>query len=102
MDIQKFSGLVILARLLPVWVVFGFADWAYHRKSSIETTSGWRESGLHLMLVAEAAFAVLPALFFQINALVLAMAIFAYVAHEITTTLDVGYAAPKRRISAPE
>src|SRR4051794_23676788 len=102
MDIQKFAALVILAGLLPIWLVFGLSDWICHRKTSIESTSGWRESGLHLLLVAEAGLAVLPPLFFEINAMVMAIAIFAYVCHEITTTIDIRYAAPKRLISATE
>lgn len=102
MDIQSVTALLILGVLLPLWILFGLADWYQHRKTSIQTTSGWRESALHLLLTAEAGVAVLAALYLEINSLVLALGIGAFVAHEITTGLDVGYATDRRQVSATE
>ena len=102
MDIQRVTALLILGVLLPLWILFGLADWHQHRKTSIQATSGWRESILHLLLTGEAAVAVLAALYLEINSLVLALAIAAFVAHEITTGLDVGYATDRRHVSATE
>jgi hypothetical protein len=38
----------------------------------------------------------------EINSLILLVMVVAYAAHEITTNADVGYAAPRRYISAAE
>lgn len=94
--------LGLLGLFLPAWIFFGLSDWHYHRKSDIAHTSGWRESGLHLVLTGQAGGAVLLAMFFDVTTLVLALLILAYVAHEITTSLDVGYAAPRRAVVAHE
>jgi hypothetical protein len=102
MDIQFAGGIIILGILLPLWIMFGIADWYQHRKSQIEFTSGWQESLLHLMLTGQAAVAVLAALLLEINATVLLIMIGAFASHEITTNVDIGYAAPHRFISATE
>lgn len=101
-ELHQVAGILALGVLLPVWLIFGFKDWWHHRKTQIETTSGWRESGLHLLLVSQAGVAVLAALFFQINALIIGVAIVAYLAHEITTGIDVHYADARREINASE
>ncbi len=102
MDALSTGAVIILGLPLPAWIVFGLADWNRHRKTSIETTSGWRESILHVLLVGEAAVAVLAALYFEINALILAVCIAAFLVHEATTALDVGYAVTRREVSALE
>jgi len=101
-DLHAIASLLILGILLPAWLVLGFADWMCHRKSEIEHTSGWRESVWHMVMVGQAGIAVLLGLFFEINALVLGIILAAYIAHEISTSADVGYAAPKRFISVTE
>lgn len=101
-DLHQIAGILALGLLLPAWLAFGFLDWWHHRKTHIETTSGWRESGLHLMLISQAGIAVLAALFLEANALILGLAIAAYLAHEITTGIDVHYADPRREIDASE
>jgi hypothetical protein len=102
MDISTVAGGLILGFLLPIWVVFGVADWAHHRATNIEHTAGWRESFMHLMLIGQAGVAVLAGLFLEINALVLGTMIVLFLLHEATTYWDVGYAAPKRFISPSE
>jgi len=102
MDLQEFATILVLGFFLPIWVGFGLTDWVMHRRSSIEDTSGLRESALHLLLAMEAACAVLPGLFLQINSLILLVMISAYVAHEFTTNMDVGYATPRRNVVAME
>jgi len=101
-DLHTIASLLILGVLLPAWLVLGFADRMCHRKSDIAHTSGWRESMWHLLMVAQAGVAVLLAMFFEINALILGIVIVAYIAHELSTSADVGYAAPKRFISVTE
>ena len=54
--------------VLPVWLAAGFADYLCHRASSIESTSGWKESLLHLLQFGEMAVPTLMAIFLEINA----------------------------------
>ncbi|MGE4061863.1 MAG: hypothetical protein AB7E79_00705 [Rhodospirillaceae bacterium] len=92
----------ILGILLPAWIMFGLADWYFHRRSGIAQTSGWRESLLHLFLTGQAGFGVLLALFFDVTTLVAAILIIVYLAHELTTGADVTWATPRRNVVAHE
>jgi hypothetical protein len=92
----------ILGVLLPAWILFGLADWYFHKKSDIAHTSGWRESGLHLLLTGQAGFGVLLAMFFEVTTLVALILICLYVAHELTTGADVTWATPRRNVIAHE
>lgn len=92
----------ILGVLVPAWIMFGLADWYFHRRSHISRTSGWRESITHIFLTAEAGFAVLLAMFFDVTTFVALVLILIYVAHELTTGADVKWAAPRREIVAHE
>ena len=92
----------LLIALLPAWLLVGLADWWLHRTSTIEKTSGVRESVVHLVLSGQAAAAILPALLFEINGLILALTISMFVAHELTTNLDVHLAVPARVITPAE
>ena len=40
--------------IMPVWSLAGFLDWLWHRQTKIETTSGAKESVMHLLMMAEA------------------------------------------------
>ncbi|MDB5364816.1 MAG: diguanylate cyclase [Rhodospirillales bacterium] len=91
--------LLLLYVVLPLWVAVGFADYWCHRATSIETTAGAKESLLHLAGLAELGIPLLLAMFFEVNALVLAVMIAGVVAHEITLVWDVSYASRLRRIT---
>jgi ABC-type spermidine/putrescine transport system permease subunit I len=93
---------VLMYFVLPLWLVAGFADYLCHRATSIETTSGWKESVLHLLQFAEMAVPTLAAIFFEINALVILIMIICLVAHEATAMWDVRYAYGKREITPVE
>lgn len=84
--------------LLPLWLAAGFADYLCHRATNIATTSGPKESLLHLLQFAEMAVPVLAALFFEINALIIALMIICLILHEATAMWDVSYASDKREI----
>lgn len=101
MDTTITYGFILLV-LLPAWLLVGLGDWYCHRTSRIEVTAGTRESAMHLALSLEAAVGVLSALFFEINALILCVMIVAFVAHEITTTVDFHVADPRRNITPAE
>ncbi len=102
MDITTVANVLLLGFLLPLWLVLGFADWSCHRKADIAHTAGWRESFMHMLLVGQAGIAALAGMFFQVNALILALMIAMFLAHEITTSLDISFAASKRYISPTE
>jgi len=88
--------------VVPLWIAAGFADWLCHRASHIERNAGARESLLHLLLLGESSIPVLAALFLEINAGVLALALTALVLHQITAMVDVGYATTVRVVTPNE
>lgn len=93
---------LLLAVLLPMWMLAGFADWLCHRVQRIEHTAGTPESLLHWLLLAELGTGIAAGLLLQPNAAVLALLAACCVAHEITTWCDLAYAASRRRIPPME
>src|SRR4051812_24630463 len=67
------ARLALMYFVMPLWLLAGFADYLCHRAAHIESTSGPKESVLHLLLLAEMGVPVLAALFFEINAFVIAV-----------------------------
>lgn len=102
MRLIEAGDLLVLAVLLPAWIAFGLADWHQHRRTRIELTSGWRESAFHLLLIGQGALAVLLGLFFELNALVLAVALTIFVVHEVTASVDVAFASSRRDVTPAE
>jgi hypothetical protein len=94
--------LVLLYFILPLWLAAGFADYLCHRASSIESTSGYKESLLHLLMFSEVAVPLLAAIFLEINALVIATMIVGFIAHQLTALWDVTFANDKRRVTPIE
>jgi hypothetical protein len=84
--------------VLPLWLAAGLADWFCHRVTRIEVTSGPTESVFHLLGLAEMGLAVVLALFFEINALVIAVMIGAFIVHELTIWIDLRYTVNKREV----
>jgi len=91
--------LVLLYFILPLWFLAGFADWLCHRATDIEGTTGAKESLIHLLMFGEIAIPLLAALFFEINALIIALMIAAFLAHEATALWDVSYAVTRREVT---
>ncbi len=96
-DTQRFALM-----LLPIWVLAGVADYVWHRRTRIETTSGMEESLTHMLMIAEMGPALLAALFLQINAGVLAMIVASYGVHEATVAWDIYFTASRRPIPPGE
>jgi len=94
--------LILLYFILPIWLAAGFADWLCHRASRIEVTSGIKESLIHLLMFAQVAIPLLGAMFLEINAMVIAIMIVAFMLHEATAMWDVSYATATRRVSPSE
>jgi Trk-type K+ transport system membrane component len=94
--------LALMYLIFPLWLLAGFADYFCHRASHIETTSGLKESLLHVAGFGEVAFPVFAALFLQVNILILAVMFIGVVLHEAMIIWDVSYAASTRHISPLE
>lgn len=90
---------LILYGLLPLWGIAGFCDWACHRATRIEATSGIKESLMHSLMGIQLGIPIVLCLVFRINALVLLLCMLAWLSHEAVAHWDVYYAAPLRRIS---
>lgn len=85
--------------VIPLWLLAGVGDWVCHRVSDIQHTTGAKESIIHLLMFAEAGTALIAALFFEINALIVAVLIAMFVLHEATGWWDIRYASTRREIS---
>lgn len=102
MDTGVVTQAYLLYVILPLWLVVGVADWLCHRATRIETTSGYKESLIHLLMLVEVGIPVLIGLFLEINALtILIMAAF-FLAHEVTAHWDLSYASPRRKVTPIE
>jgi hypothetical protein len=88
--------------ILPLWLAAGFCDYLCHRATKIESTSGPKESALHLLQLTEMGVPILAAIFLEINALVIAGMIVAFVLHEATALWDVSYADSRREVTPIE
>ncbi len=94
--------LILMYFILPLWLIVGFADWLCHRASHIESTSGAKESILHLLQFGEVGIALLAALFLDINAGIIAFMIVMFFVHEATALWDVSYAVTARTVTPIE
>ena len=97
LDVARTMQRVTLYAILPLWIVPAFVDYLFHRKSSIETTSGTHESLIHALQMSSAGIPTLMGLMLEINASVIATMIAATAAHEALTLWDIAYAEPLRR-----
>jgi hypothetical protein len=88
--------------VLPLWVVCGFLDYLCHRASHMENATGARESLLHWLMLLEVMLPLFLAVFFRINALVLALMLLCLAAHEITGYYDLKLAMATRKVTAFE
>jgi hypothetical protein len=88
--------------VLPLWVIAGFLDYLCHRQSDIEHANGAKESIIHWMMLLEVGLPLVLAVFFRINALLLALMIACLVAHEITGYLDLKLAMATRKVTILE
>ncbi|KAA6456961.1 diguanylate cyclase [Acidobacteria bacterium AB60] len=84
--------------IMPLWSAVGFLDWLWHRQTSIETTSGAKESVMHLLMMAEAGAPILIGLLLEMNAGSLALMSAGWLVHDITVACDVTYTSSRRVI----
>jgi hypothetical protein len=88
----------LLYAVMPVWSVAGFLDWLWHKQTKIETTSGVKESVMHLLMMAEAGAPILTGMFLEMNAGALALMGAGWLMHEATVAWDVSYSISRRTI----
>lgn len=84
--------------VVPLWIAAGLADWFCHRATLIEHTSGLPENRMHWLLFAEGAVALLAAALLEVNAGVLVLVAAAFIAHELTTYLELRYTVQLRPV----
>jgi hypothetical protein len=60
------AAVLLMFVVLPVWLLAGLADYLCHRATNIETTSGVRESMLHLVQFGLVGIPVTLALFSEL------------------------------------
>ena len=100
MDLRALILGALLYVLFPLWLVAGIADYALHRRSAIERTSGLKESALHVLQALQVGLPLAMCLFFEINALVLVISLICVLAHTLTALWD-GLYTDKRRFISP-
>lgn len=88
--------------MLPLWVTVGFLDYAWHRRTKIERTSGATESLMHLLMMSEAGLPAVAGLLLDVNAGVLLLMLLGVIAHSATAAWDVAYAVERRKVEPTE
>ena len=58
---------LLMYGLLPLWIAAGLADWACHRRTGIERTSGLKENLLHLLMFGEIGVGMAAVALLEIN-----------------------------------
>jgi hypothetical protein len=95
---QEPARFILMYLVFPLWVAAGFADWACHRRTRIEQTSGLKENLLHLLMFGEIGVGMLAVALLEINAAVLLIVIVAFVVHQLTVYWDLHYSTPLREV----
>lgn len=95
---QEPARLLLMYVVFPVWVAAGFADWACHRRTHIERTSGLRENMLHLVMFGQMGLGILAVALLEINAAVLLLVAVLFALHELTVYADLRYSVPRREV----
>ena len=88
----------LLYAIIPTWLIAGFVDYLFHRKTKIETTSGTRESLIHILMMTEMGIPLFISLLFEINAAVLSISFILLLFHQLTAFWDLHYTATRRKI----
>ncbi|WP_363213799.1 hypothetical protein [Mesorhizobium sp.] len=94
--------LILMYFVMPIWLIAGFADWLCHRATHIESTTGAKESLIHLLMFVEVGIPLLAAMFLEVNSLIIALMMVVFLIHEATAIWDVRYATTARTVSPVE
>jgi hypothetical protein len=96
------SRAFLMYFVVPLWIAAGTADAVCHREADIETTSGPKESALHILMLAEVGIPLMAAMFLEVTSPVLALLIASFILHELTALWDVSYAVKRREVTPVE
>ncbi|MEJ0028368.1 MAG: hypothetical protein WDN01_20265 [Rhizomicrobium sp.] len=99
---ESAAWYVLVYAILPLWMIAGFVDYLCHRATRIAQANGAKESILHWLMLGEVGMPLLAAVFLKINALLFGLMILCWIAHEITTHVDLQLAIRTRRVTAFE
>jgi hypothetical protein len=88
--------------LPPLWLSSSLADWACHRYSRIEETTGVKESLIHLLLLGEMGIPVLATAFLEITSPVILTMMGSFLVHEATVYCDLRIAVAEREVTPIE
>jgi hypothetical protein len=102
MSTAQAAQAILMYVMVPLWIAAGTADWLCHRRTRIEHTSGLRENALHWLLLAEGGLVLLAIALLQLTAAVLLLAFAGFLAHELTTYLELRYTVARRNVQPVE
>ena len=92
------ARMLLMFGVVPLWVAAGTADWACHRRTRIAETSGLPENLFHWLLLAEGGALLLAVALLEITAGVLLLGFALFLAHELTTWIELRYTVPRREV----
>lgn len=95
---QEPARFILMYLVLPLWVAAGFTDWACHRATHIERTSGLKENLLHWVMFGEMGVGIVAVALFEIDAAVLLLVLVLFGVHELTVYWDLHYSTPRRYV----
>jgi hypothetical protein len=93
---------LLMYAVVPLWIAAGLADWACHRRTAIERTSGWPENVFHWILFAEGGVVLVAAAFLEVTAGALLLVAAAFLVHEATTWIELRHVVPLREVRPAE
>jgi hypothetical protein len=98
MRMERLSWALLGFVIFPLWLAAGFLDYALHRRTSIATTAGLRETRYHLVQMVQVGLPVLAVLFLELTPVVLVALVLLALAHTRTAYRDIRYANARRAI----
>lgn len=102
MDAADAAQALLMYVLVPLWIAAGLADWACHRRTAIERTSGLRENAFHWVLLAQGGLVLGAIALLEVTSAVLLIAFAGFLAHEVTTYVELRYTVPRREVQPLE
>ena len=102
MSLRELLVAFLVWVIYPLWLIAGFLDYLFHRKTHIERTSGPTESWLHLAQFASLGIPLLLVAFLAVTPPVIAIVASAIAVHTGLSIADVSYTEGRRHVSALE
>jgi hypothetical protein len=93
---------LLLFAIYPLWVLAGLADWACHRATRIEATSGLPENAFHWAMFAQMGVAVMLVLVCDVTGGLLAAVLGLWLLHQATVWAELRFTLPRRAVGPLE